>query len=144
MSEDNIKNKILYNYINSHSKQKGYIKNLPFVFFTKDDYNIGLYILSEKNIEIKDIKEYKNQNISCRHFPYTCEEVGINEHFLKHSTYNCLCKAPCQCKKPTQLYRSYLEFTQISKEINSKHEFICEEECCNFYKLKERYVVYVK
>ena len=135
------KNKLLYNYINSHSKQKGYMKSLPYVFFSKDDYNIGLYILLEKNIEVKDIKEYKNQNISCRHFPYTCDEVGTYEHFSNNNKYNCLCKAPCQCKKGTQLYRSYIEFTKLS-EINSKHEYICEEECCNFYKIKERYVVY--
>jgi hypothetical protein len=137
------KNKLLYDYINAHMKQKGYLKSLPFVFFSKDDYNIGLYILIEKNLEIKDVKICNNDTISCRHFPYNCEESNLYEHFTKHTSYKCFCKSPCQCKKETPLYRSYIPFTKL-KDINCFHSHICEEECCNFYKIKERYVVYIK
>ena len=140
MSDEN--NKIIYEYINSHIKHNSYIKYLPFVFFNKNDLNIGLYILLEKNIVVKNIKKTKNDIISCRHFPYKCDEIKNNEHFRKEeSSYSCLCKGKCQCKKSTPIYRSYIDYN--NNNIQSNYFYMCDEKCCNLINIKTRYIVYI-
>lgn len=126
-------------YIKSHKNSS--LKDKPLIFFTIDAVNICKTILvNEYNISDCDIKciEENNVIVSCKHFPYTCDEVP-NEHVKSEF---CECRGIRMCDQHTPNYRSYLEFYDIENKF-MEHNNNCYDDCCCFQKVFTRFSIIV-
>lgn len=131
-------------YINAHFNSE--LSYLPLIFFSKDDIKIAQIILkTEHAITNLQIIEQHNICISCKHFPYTCEEVP-NEHDLD-KILGCNCGNKLEddfCHDSVSINRSYIQFSGCyDDETYMEHEFNDFEDCCSFSRIYTRYLVYV-
>ena len=139
------KHKLIYNYIKSHIYCSNYLKKLPLVFFDEYDLDVAINILKYKNIPVNQVKFYENESISCRRFPYSCEEVKIFEHNIElgkrlvKNSKSCSCyNLTCYCTNEINIERTYSNFEDFT--FNG----FCENGCCSNISVKKRYVVYYK
>ena len=139
------KHKLIYNYIKSHLYCSNYLNKLPLVFFDEYDLEVAINILTQKNIPILQIKYFDNESISCRHYPYSCEEVKIFEHnvalgrkYVKNDEFcNCY-NSYCLCTNEIIDERNYIELGSF------EFDGFCPSGCCSNIFVKNRYVIYYK
>lgn len=119
-------------YIKNHMK---FMVDKPFIFATHEHMLHAIKCFEDLKLQVS-IKKEEGSKVSCRHFPYICDEM-MEEHSKQPYALECRCNGGKYCMKYVPIYRSYLKFrdSDYMKEFGT-----CSNNCCCIMQF-DRYVV---